>query len=157
MAKFNIINDFRGYKDFYKYKSIFPIIQVLLTPGFLLLTAYRVYSSIYRLGGLFKFLGRILWLLTYFMFGCDLNPRCRINGSLILPHPIGIVIGEGVVLNGFNVIYQNVTLGVNRGCYPTLENVTVYTSSVICGEVNLSNESVPALSRIIPSKKTGDV
>ncbi|MDF3125701.1 hypothetical protein [Rheinheimera sp. 1928-s] len=149
MANFKFIADYKCYVSFYKYKSRFALFQVLMTPGYLLLVAYRLYSYIYNLGSVFRVLGRFLWLISYFLFGCDINPRCKIEGSVIMPHPLGIVIGEGVVLEGTNVIYQNVTLGVNRGCYPHLNNVTVYTSSVICGDVRLENEIVPALSRIV--------
>ena len=152
MSKFNFVSDYNAYVTFYKYKSPLPIFQVFMTPGILLLILYRFYSSIYCLGGIFRFLGRLLWLLTYFLFGCDINPRCKIYGTLIMPHPVGIVLGEGVVLDGCNVIYQNVTLGVNRGHYPHLKNVTVYTSAVVCGDVKLEDEIIPALSKILKNK-----
>jgi serine O-acetyltransferase len=132
---------------------VIPFVQVLLTPGFLLILFYRLYSAIYQLGGPFKFISRIIWLFTYFLFGCDINPRCKIDGTVIFPHPIGVVIGEGVQIYGVTTIYQNVTLGINRGFYPLLSDVTVYSSSVVCGDVELRDEVVPALSRIINGKK----
>ena len=98
---------------------------------------------------MFKFIGRFLWLLTYFTFGCDINPRSKITGTLILPHPLGIVIGEGVILENQNIIYQNVTLGINRGEYPILNNCIVYSSAVVCGGVRLENIKISALSLIL--------
>ncbi len=144
-----LLNDYNSYKQFYKYSSRLIFIQVIMTPGYLLLTMYRCYSAIYRLGGLFKIFGRFIWLLSYFIFGCDINPRCIINGPLIMPHPIGIVIGEGVVLNGLNIVYQNVTLGINKKQYPSLLNSKVYSGAVVCGKVDLKNEVIPALSLVL--------
>jgi len=146
-----ILSDYKNYKEFYKYKSGLPFIQVCMTPGFLLLLSYRIYSYIYKKGSVFKFIGRFLWLMTYFLFGCDINPRSTIKGTVIFPHPIGIVIGEGVILEGQNTIYQNVTLGINKGNYPTVSQAAIYSGAVVFGNIILHNQKISALSLILTS------
>jgi serine O-acetyltransferase len=152
-----ILSDYKSYKEFYKYKSRLPFIQILMTPGFLLVLNYRVYSYIYSKGGFFRFIGRFLWLITYFLFGCDINPRSKIQGVSILPHPIGVVIGEGVILKDKNVVYQNVTLGINKGIYPTLSNCIVYSGAVVCSDVDLKNKKISALSLVLNTNDLNDI
>lgn len=97
---------------------------------------------------------QVLWrnmLLT--LHGCDVAPGANICGSLMLPHPLGIVIGEGVTLGSGVTLYQNVTLGTDgTGRYPTVgENATIYTGAVIVGDVQIeASKSVRALSRMYP-------
>jgi len=146
-----ILSDYKNYKEFYKYKSGLPLLQVCMTPGFLLLLSYRIYSYIYKKGRVFRFIGRILWLMTCFLFGCDINPRSTIKGTVIFPHPIGIVIGEGVVLSGQNTIYQNVTLGINKGRYHSISQSVIYSGAVVCGNTILQNQKISALSLILTS------
>lgn len=61
-----------------------------------------------------------------------------------LPHPIGVVIGQKVVLGKNCMIYQNVTIGAKDASnyktadYPVLEdNVIVYPNSIILGKVRI--------------------
>lgn len=56
-----------------------------------------------------------------------------------MPHPTGIVIGIGVVLEGRDWIYQGVTPETNsRGSYPTAEqNVKLFPNSMVTGRVRL--------------------
>lgn len=42
---------------------------------------------------------------------CDFSYKSQIGRNLILPHPKGIVIGDGVIINDDVKIFQHVTLG----------------------------------------------
>jgi len=65
------------------------------------------------------------------------------------PHPIGIVIGQKVVLGDNCIIYQNVTIGSKNTAnyknskYPVLgDNVTIYPNSIIIGDVKIGNNAI---------------
>lgn len=47
----------------------------------------------------------------YYKYHCDISASANIHESVRFPHPIGIVIGNGVSIGPNCSIYQNVTLG----------------------------------------------
>jgi serine acetyltransferase len=76
---------------------------------------------------------------------CCQIPR-RYWRSVMFPHPVGIVIGDGAVI-GRNVrIYQNVTLGLTEngvGGYPTIEDgVAIYAGAVVIGGITVGAGAV---------------
>lgn len=79
----------------------------------------------------------------------------------ILPHPIGMVIGQGVSLGKNCTIFQNVTIGVrNYDCtdYPNIgNNVKIYAGAIIIGGVNIGDDVVIGagciVTRDVPENK----
>lgn len=80
--------------------------------------------------------------------GCDFAPEARIGRRLILPHPVGIVIGIGTDIGDDVTLYQNVTLGTAASAgagygYPRLENgVTMYAGAIAVGDITIGTSSV---------------
>lgn len=106
-----------------------------------------------RRGGWFKrFWGAVFYPIYRhyeFKYGIHANPNIEIGGGLCVVH------GEGVHLNceriGKNLtIYQGVTLGVQNGKRPIVEdNVTIYPNAVVVGGVKLGKGcAVGALSYV---------
>jgi serine O-acetyltransferase len=76
-------------------------------------------------------------------YSIDIGKGAQIGEGLRLPHPIGVVIGDGVVILSRVTIYQHVTLGVGRGGYPKVgSDVTIYPGSVIVGELGVGEHAV---------------
>ena len=50
-----------------------------------------------------------------YRYGIWIGRDCKIGEGLILPHPQGIVIGNGVHIGKNVTLFQQVTLGKNRG------------------------------------------
>ena len=79
---------------------------------------------------------------------CDISPKALISKDLKLPHPIGIVIGDGVVIKPKVMIWQHVTLGSHgkKGYpleYPIIESGTrIYNKATILGGVRIGENSV---------------
>ena len=73
------------------------------------------------------------------------------------PHPVGIVIGDGVRIGRDVRIYQNVTIGLTENIvgadesqYPQLcDEVFVYAGAVIIGGVTIGSRSVIGANAVI--------
>lgn len=82
----------------------------------------------------------------YKRYGCCISPKAKIGKNLTLPHPVGIVIGEGVEIGDNVTIYQNVTLGrKNKDIaeYPKIgSNVTIYCNSVVVGNISIGDNTI---------------
>ena len=89
----------------------------------------------------------------YRKYGCIISPKAEIGENFILPHPVGIVIGEGVKIGNNCIIYQNVTLGRknrNMAEYPNIgDNVIIYCNSTVAGNINIGNNSIIGCNSVI--------
>lgn len=90
-------------------------------------------------------------------FSCDLSRGAVLEGPILLPHPLGIVIGKGVRLGTEVTLYQGVTLGTDgTGDYPTIgANSVVYSGAVIVGDVVVAPGSRIKALEIISRRRGG--
>lgn len=73
-----------------------------------------------------------------------------IKEKLYLPHPYNITIGERAVIGNNCTIYHEVTLGQNKGKYPTLKNnVIVYPGAKIVGDVSVGNNAIIGANSVV--------
>lgn len=74
--------------------------------------------------------------------GIDVGANTQVGRGLRLPHPIGIVLGDGAKIGEGVTIYQNCTIG-NKGGYPIIGcRTTIYPNSVIIGPIKLGKNCV---------------
>ena len=89
----------------------------------------------------------------YTKYNCCISSKSYIDKNLFLPHPIGIVIGEGVRIGKNVTIYQNVTLGrkyKEKPEYPIIgNNVTIYCNSAIIGNVKIGDNAVIGCNSVV--------
>ena len=114
----------------------------------------------YRLGYFFQSRGNSILckLLQYRQikrFSCQISYKAKIGKKISFPHPIGIVIGDGVEIADNVRIWQHVTIGSHgkKGFdqeYPKIKSgVRIFAGSVIIGGVELGEGStVGALSLV---------
>lgn len=145
-----IAGDIISYTGAYGLK--FFLRAIFFSPGFLVLLNYRFYSRLYGRAST-KILGRILWRLNIIFSGCHISPKSTLGVGVLLPHPVAVVIGDGVIVGDNCTIYQSVTIGASRKdklTYPELmSNCIVYANSVVVGKIVLSPGTVvPACSFI---------
>jgi serine O-acetyltransferase len=123
---------------------------------------------------------RLAWILRtvgIVLVGADFAPGMKIGTGLYLPHPVGIVIGNGLQIGNNVMIAQGVTAGVrsaNRGVpqeYPTIcDGATVWSHATIVGGVRIGeNAEIGANSLVVadvpdnaivvgvPARKIGEV
>jgi serine O-acetyltransferase len=111
------------------------------------------------------------------LVGADFTPGMTIGTGLYLPHPVGIVIGNGLQVGNNVMIAQGVTAGVRNADhtvvqeFPTIcDGATVWSHATIVGGVRIGeNSEVGANSLVIadvpdyavvvgvPARKIGEV
>ena len=78
----------------------------------------------------------------------------RIAG-LCLPHPVGVVIGEGSVIGTDVTIYQGVTLGRAShevDAYPTIDDgAVIYAGATLLGPIRIGRNAVVAAHSVVLS------
>lgn len=89
-------------------------------------------------------------------FGVYISPFARIAPSVAFPHPTGIVIGDGVVLEDRVKIFQNVTLGGARigdqkaNNYPHVgESTVIFAGAVIVGKVRIGRNCIIGANAVV--------
>lgn len=88
--------------------------------------------------------------------GVFISRKASVPKSLKLPHPVGIVIGEGVRVGERVTIYQNVTLGgARRGDwaasnYPTIgDDTIIFAGAVVVGKVKIGKHCVIGANAVV--------
>ena len=88
------------------------------------------------------------------VFGVDIHPSASIDGSIMIDHATGVVIGETAVIKKNVSIFQGVTLGgkgFDRGDrHPKVEEgVSIFASSTILGNIRIGKNSVVAAGSLV--------
>ena len=90
----------------------------------------------------------------YKKYHCHVGLDAQIGEGTKFPHPIGIVIGQNVVIGTNCTIYQNVTIGRrdvnNPQDVPIIgNNVLIGCNSIILGNVEVGNNAKIAAGSIV--------
>ena len=103
-----------------------------------------------KMSKLFSRIDRIYENKIYKKYHCCISTNADLGENLILPHPLGIVIGSGVKLGKNVTIYQNVTIGQKNWLYPKIgNNVTIYAGAVIIGDINIGNNVIIGANAVV--------
>lgn len=89
-------------------------------------------------------------------YGFYVSPNSEIARTVKFPHPVAIVIGEGVVIEEGVTIFQNVTLGGARlgdgknGNYPhILKNTTIFSGAVVVGGIKIGQGCIIGANAVV--------
>ncbi|MGN7890108.1 serine O-acetyltransferase [Dyadobacter endophyticus] len=108
-----------------------------------------------RQGFLFKHLALKYRYRLLTRRSCDISYKSSIGKGLRMPHPIGIVIGDGVVIEDNVTLFQQVTLGSHgregeEMRYPVIErNVKIYTGAKVIGGVRIGENSIVGANSLV--------
>ena len=101
----------------------------------------------------FKMLGLIFTRRLQRKYGNFISFDAEFDDSLILRHPIGIVIGNGVKIGKNVTLFQNVTLGTaNTGInsYPEIGcNTIIYAGSVVIGDIKIGKNCIIGANSVV--------
>ena len=85
-------------------------------------------------------------------YGCDIDPRARLGGGLILPHPQGIVIGPGAAIGPRAWIFHNVSIvgaSGQAGMPRVGADCRIYTGAVLVGPVTVGDSAVMGANVVV--------
>ncbi|MBW5448388.1 serine acetyltransferase [Cohnella sp. CFH 77786] len=88
-------------------------------------------------------------------FQCHISESSQIGTNLRLPHPTGIVIGEGVEIGDNVTIFQQVTIGSHgkRGLersYPIIEDdAVIYAGAKLIGNIRIGRNAVIGANAVV--------
>lgn len=107
--------------------------------------------------------GTPLWMTWFWrrlliaLHACDFQPHCRIGPGLRMPHPIGILVGHGVL--GRDVVLQHhITLsavttnwntGRSPGWFQVGDGVTIFTGTVLAGQLAIGDRAVIGANSLV--------
>jgi len=123
---------------------------LVFEPGFHFLFGYRFVQVLYRRR--FRRTAKIIWRINSMMYGCYFHLTSEIESGLYLPHPTGIVIGEGVRIGKNVTLYQSVTIGKGKeeNSYPYIANgVTIFPNSVVFGDIVIGESAIIGAGSIV--------
>lgn len=85
--------------------------------------------------------------------GCDISEEAVIGSGLVIPHPVGIVIGCRTIIGNNAIIENNVTCGLknfDKEFNPNIgDNVIIGTGSKILGDVTIGNNVVIGANSVV--------
>lgn len=118
--------------------------SVSFRPGFRLLFFYRLSRYCHKKN--WKSISTFFFNLNHVINSCEISPRAEIGAGVQFPHSCGIVIGEGVQVGDYCIIYHNVTLGRSKALeadYPVIgDGVHIYSGASVLGAVEVGNNAV---------------
>lgn len=132
------------------------LVSYLYSPRFRLLLNYRLGKYFFKSNNsLIRQLGNYYKARMVVKRGCDISYNSIIGKNFKMPHPIGVVIGDGVVIKDNVMVFQQVTFGSHgkKGKkleYPTIENgVKIYAGAKIIGGVTVGENAVIGTNTVV--------
>ncbi|MGH6710730.1 MAG: serine O-acetyltransferase [Bradyrhizobium sp.] len=127
-------------------------VALITDPGFAVITRWRAAKWL-------RFNTRwghaIAWLIVRSLArrGCYISLLAEIGPGLKLPHPTGVVVGEGSHLGSSVTLYHNVTLGRHTwnapGCPRIGDGVVIYTGAVLIGSIKIGEGATVAANSVV--------
>lgn len=149
----SIVLDFRvhGGITYTKAVSVY-----LLNPGFRLLLNYRIgnYLANSKLPYL-RFLSKYYAYKQVTKRGCQISYKSVIGDKVKFMHPIGIVIGDAVIVGNNVNIWQQVTIGSHgrKGMplnYPTIEEgVRIFAGAKVFGNIKVGRDATIGANSVV--------
>ena len=104
---------------------------------------YNIYKRSHYFSTKSKNIANFLSYRLYKKYNCIIAPQSNISSKIKFPHPLGVVIGEGVTIGKNCCIYQNVTIGQKDNKYPKIgNNVIIYANSVLVGDISIGDNCI---------------
>ncbi len=130
------------------------IFYFLFSPQIKVLFYYRLSHWLYKNG-----FGGMSYIVSSWQsrYGCYISRKCVVGQRVRLLHPVGIVIGDGVIIEDDVSIWQNCTLGSHGKpsipkAYPYVEKgVKIYGGSVLIGDIRIGKNSIIGANSVILS------
>lgn len=82
--------------------------------------------------------------------GADIPLKCQIGGGLLMPHPNGIVIHPDAIIGPNCLLFQQVTIGLNKGGVPAIGgHVDIGAGAKILGPISVGDHAVVGANAVV--------
>ena len=92
-------------------------------------------------------------------YACHISPRAGIAPTVSFPHPVGIVIVDGAIIDDNCVVYQHVTIGrldKDIAEYPNIgSGCVLYSGSCVLGDAHLGAGTVVGANAVVLGGRYG--
>jgi serine O-acetyltransferase len=146
LKKFKLFESIYSDICFYSENSITSKFKTFfLKANFHLLFWYRISNRLRN--SKLSFINVFIKYLCQILYSSEISPNSQIGKNLLLPHPLGIIIGDNVVIKNNVTIFQQVTLGAKgnneKKEYPIIEdNVRIFIKASVIGNVLIGENSI---------------
>jgi serine O-acetyltransferase len=152
-----VFSDFERHRNGGRPPSWLQVIPRLLTlTGMIASIILRAQQCLFRAGHV-----RTAWALRtvgVVLVGADFVPGMTIGTGLFLPHPVGIVIGNGLRIGNDVMLAQGVTAGVREDAppdeqeYPTIcDGANVWAHATIVGGIRIGEGAEVGANSLVVS------
>jgi serine O-acetyltransferase len=123
-------------------------------PAKSLIASVRAYQRHAGRRGPLAFVARRLAVLRHRFWsvvsGADVPLTSRIGGGLVLPHPNGVVIHPDATIGPNCMIFQQVTIGANRGRVPALGgHVDIGAGAKLLGAIRVGDHALIGANAVV--------
>lgn len=144
----NLLGKKKGLKNF--------LVSYLYSPRFRVLLNHRLGKYFFKSNNFFiRQIGSYYKARLVSKRSCDISYNSIIGKNFKMPHPIGIVIGEGVVIKDNVMVFQQVTFGSHgkKGKkleYPIIEKgVKIYAGAKIIGGITIGENAIIGANAVV--------
>jgi serine O-acetyltransferase len=135
-------------------------IAVVANPGFRSVFIYRLQQTIQnlRLGYASRIISYFVSSMNHLITGAEFIPGCEFGAGLVVRHPTGIVVGEGVSIGANCTLQHGVTFGLRNivpenestDSYPTVgSNCSFGTHAVVIGAIHIEDEVIVGANSVV--------
>jgi len=146
--KGDLFGNTKGIKNF--------LISYLYSPRFRVLLNHRLGKYFFKSNNfILRQIGSFYKARLVTKRSCDISYNAQIGKGFKMPHPIGIVIGDGVVINDNVMVFQQVTFGSHGKKsksfeYPIIESgVKIYAGAKIIGGVTIGANAIIGANAVV--------
>lgn len=147
--KNDLLGKNKGYKNF--------LASYLYSPRFRVLLNHRLGKFFFKSNNfLSRQIGSYYKTRLVSKRSCDFSYNAHLGKGCKMPHPIGIVIGDGVVIKDNVMIFQQVTLGSHgkKGSktkeYPIIRSgVKIFTGAKIIGGITIGKNAIVGANAVV--------
>ena len=126
---------------------------MLFSPGFQFTLSLRLQEIFGYIPLIGKLMRRLLCYGTTIFFGSEVNIMARIGAGVYIPHPLGIVIGEGVKIGNYVTLFQGITLGRRNyrkaECPIVKDHAIIYAGAKVFGRIVIGDKAVVGSNAVV--------
>lgn len=113
--------------------------------------SYKAHKLFYKMmNSKCKFITNIYFNKLQKKFSIWISPECKIGENIHFMHLDGITIGSGVIIGSNCTIYQQVTIGKEKGKFPKIgNNVTIFSGAKIIGDVTIGDNCIIGANAVV--------